>query len=107
MVTVEKWKNSEIQKWIVEDFQSIGRYHFTPLIHNTTTNVVTYQFTKNVYTYKRQWKVNIITTQRYQIQNPESGLCLTNMGLHKQVDEHDCDPSYPVSQVWKFRMLQK
>jgi hypothetical protein len=89
------------------DFQSIGKYHFTPLVHNTTTNVVTYQFTKNVYSFKRQWIVKLITNQRYQVQNPESGLCLTYMGLHQQVEESDCDMSYPMNQVWRFRLLQK
>jgi len=103
-VTVEKWKNLITQKWIVEDFQSIGKYHFTPLIHNTTSNVVTYQFTKNVYSHKRQWVVQLVDMQRYKVMNPESGLCLTNMGIGRQVDETDCSKKYQANQIWKFRM---
>jgi len=107
MVTTEKWNELDTQKWFVNDFQSVGKYDFTPFVHNTSTNVVTFQFTKNVYTHKRQWKVIILDVKRYQIQNPESGYCLTNMGLHEQVDEIECDNRNPSNQIWKFRLLKK
>ncbi|ODN03104.1 hypothetical protein Ocin01_03587 [Orchesella cincta] len=104
IIQPEPWGNEKSQKWMVFDFQSIGLYDFTPVMFNTTDNMVTYEASKNVYTFKRQWKVTLVTVDKYQIRNPESTLCLTNIGSYKEVTEKTCHPRLPLNQLWKFRM---